>query len=441
MAISNFPTALQPIIQQGFLEREFQSGLRSVLGFRAVADREPIPNKVGETVTKTRNGLKAPTTTPLAPNTNTNLDNGLTPSGWTVEQYSLSMNMYGDTIDLNMVTQGVGIASQFVVNANVNGVQAGQSLDRLARNALFDKYLEGNTFVTTTLGANGATIAVDDVRGFQQVLVNGVVTAVSPTNKLAVLVNGVAHNVQSVTVDGSNTSTAAAAGGKSGTLTMDASVLIANGTLGNAVISTVAPSIMRPASRTSSRALQAADFFTMAVVLDAVTQLRNNGVPTIDGRYNCYLDPTSARQLFSDADFKLLYQGATGASTAYAMGMPIDMLGIRFIPTTEAYIQPHATIAGAKVRRPIVVGRGALIEGDFENIAHSDVAQNAIIEMIDGIAQVVRPPLDRLGQIIAQSWYWIGGFAVPSDLTANTTIIPTSNNALFKRAVVIEHIG
>ena len=439
--LNNFPTALQPIIQQGFLEREFQTGLESVLGFRAVADREPIPNKVGETITKTRRGLKAPVTTPLAPNTNTNLDNGLTPSGWTVEQYTLGMDMYGDTIDLNMVTQGVGIASQFVENAVVNGTQASQSLDRLARNALFGKYLEGNTFVTTTLGANGATIAVDDVRGFQFVLVNGQPTAVSTTNKLAVLVNGVAHNVQAVTVDGSNTSTNAVAGGKSGTLTMDAAVTIANGTLGNAVVSSVAPSIIRPGARSSSRALQAADFFTMSAVLDAVTVLRNNGVPTIDGRYNCYLDPTSARQLFSDADFKLLYQGATGASTAYAMGMPIDMLGIRFIPTTEAFIQPHATIAGAKVRRPIVVGKGALVEGDFESIAHSDVASNAITNMVDGIAMVTRPPLDRLGQIIAQSWYWIGGFAVPSDLTANTTIIPTSNNALYKRAVVIEHIG
>ena len=35
MGISNFPAALQPIIQQGFLEREFQQALRSRLGYRA----------------------------------------------------------------------------------------------------------------------------------------------------------------------------------------------------------------------------------------------------------------------------------------------------------------------------------------------------------------------------------------------------------------------
>ena len=38
MGIQNFPATLQPIIQQGFLEREFQQALRSRLGYRAVAD-------------------------------------------------------------------------------------------------------------------------------------------------------------------------------------------------------------------------------------------------------------------------------------------------------------------------------------------------------------------------------------------------------------------
>lgn len=56
MPIQNMPAALQPIIQQGFLEREFHDGLTSALGFRAVADREPVAINVGETVTKTRTG-------------------------------------------------------------------------------------------------------------------------------------------------------------------------------------------------------------------------------------------------------------------------------------------------------------------------------------------------------------------------------------------------
>jgi hypothetical protein len=54
---------------------------------------------------------------------------------------------------------------------------------------------------------------------------------------------------------------------------------------------------------------------------------------------------------------------------------------------------------------------------------------------------VTREPIDRLQQIIAQSWYWIGGFCTPSDTTTNPTTIPTSTNAVFKRAVLVEHAG
>ena len=129
MGIQNFPLSLQPIIQQGFLEREFEQALVSRLGYRAIADREPFAVGIGETLTKTRAGLKPSVTVPLAPNTNTNLDNGLTPSTWGVEQYTITINHYASTTDLNMVTSSVGIASQFLQNAYTNGEQAARSLD------------------------------------------------------------------------------------------------------------------------------------------------------------------------------------------------------------------------------------------------------------------------------------------------------------------------
>jgi hypothetical protein len=145
MAIQNMPASLQNAIQQGFLEREFHDGLNSAIGYRAVADREPVSINIGETVTKTRAGLKAPVTTPLTPSGNTNLDNGITPSSQTIEQYTLGIDQYGDSIDLNIVTSQVGIANQFLLNGKTNGKQARQSLDRIARNALFAGYLGGNT--------------------------------------------------------------------------------------------------------------------------------------------------------------------------------------------------------------------------------------------------------------------------------------------------------
>ena len=436
MGIQNFPTALQPIIQQGYLEREFQEPLQSKVAYRSIADREAFPNRIGETITKTRAGLKAPVTTPMTASANTNLDNGLTPSTFTVEQYTLSVAEYGDTIDLNIVNNKVGLADQFLKNAAVNGVQAKQSLDRLARNALFNAYMGGNTRVRTTLGAPAATINVDDVRGFQTVLVNGQYVAVSGTNTVTgVIVGSNTYTLTGVAVDGSNVSTAIATGGISGTLTFSTNVTVADGTALNAVVHPNGSSIFRPSGRATTAALQATDILTMGILLDAQAQLRNNA-PLEAGNMKCFLNNKSMRQLFADADFKVLFQGQYG-SKEYVDGMVFNLLGIDFVPTTETFVQ---TLGAINVQRPVLVIPGALVEADFAGIGAELPGgdMNGLINIIDGVAQVTREPLDRLQQIIAQSWYWIGGFVAPSDATTNTSIIPTASSAYFKRAVVLE---
>jgi hypothetical protein len=440
MSTTNFPAALQPIIQLGYLEREFEQALRSKLGYRAVADRMSFSVGIGETLTKTRAGLKAAVTQPIASGTNTNLDNGLTPAGFGVEQFTITLEHYAATTDLNMVTSRVGMAGQFLANAAINGEQAARSLDELARNVLFEAYFGGNTRVRTTLGAPGTNLAVDDVRGFERVFVNGVQTPVGGGATLPVTVNGVAHTLVGVTVDGSNVSSAP--GGRSGVLTFSANVAVVNGTAGNAVVAHTASAVARPNNRATTAALTSGDTLTMGPLLNAVATLRQNAVPEIDGVYNCYLDPVSARQLFGDADFRQLFQGVTSASQVYAKGMINEFLGLRFIPTTEAYVQTHPGMPTAVVRRPIVCGQGALIEGSFAGMGADDLApQNAIVSMVDGIAMVTREPIDRLQQIIAQSWYWIGGFCAPSDTTTTPDTVSTATNAAFKRAVMIEHFG
>ena len=442
MPIVNFPAALQPIIQGGFLEREFQQALTSRLGYRQAAERVVFSMGIGETLTKTRAGLKPAVTAPLVPSTNTNLDNGLTPTSYGVEQYTLSINHYAATTDLNMVTSRVGIASQFLQNAYANGEQAGRSLDDLARNALFSAYFGGNTRVRTTLGAPGTAVAVDDVRGFQTVFVNGVQTAVGGASAMMVTVGGNNYSLIGVSVDGTNNSSALSVGGMSGVLTFASAVLVADATAGNTVTASTASSIQRPGGRTNTNQLTAADQLTMATLLNAVTQLRLNAVPEIDGVYNCYLDPVSARQLFADADFRQLFTGATSANQVFQKGMINEFLGLRFIPTTEAFVQNHPANNGLVIRRPIVVGKGALIEGDYAGMLGDETApSNSIVSLVDGVAMVTREPIDRLQQIIAQSWYWIGGFTAPSDTTTNPSTVPTATNAAFKRAVMIEHIG
>ncbi len=442
MGIQNFPLALQPIIQQGFLEREFQQAIRSRLGYRACADREDISVGIGETLTKTRAGLRPAVTIPLAPSGNTNLDNGMTPGTWGVEQYTITINNYAATMDLNMVTSRVGIASLFLQNAYVNGEQAARSLDDLARNSLFSSYFGGNTRVRTTLGSAGPVVSVDDLRGFQTAFVYGVQQAVSPANPLTVTIGVDIYTLVGVSVDVTNVSTTP--GGISGTLSLSANVTVTDGTAGNTIQAATSSLILRPNGRTNTGLIQATDVLTMSNVLDAVANLRLNAVPDIDGAYNCYLDPISARQLFADQDFQRLFIGSTSANEVFKPGQGVvnDFLGLRFVLTNEAFVQLAPNVANAMIRRPIIVGQGALIEGDFAGMAAADVAPaDAIVSIVDNVCMVTREPIDRLQQIIAQSWYWMGGFCAPSDTTTNSLTVPTATNASFKRAVMIEHIG
>ena len=437
MAIANFPLALQGIIQQNMLEREFKDGLTPNLVFRSVADRETFATNVGETVRKTRKSLKAPVTTPMNPASNTNLDNGLTPSGWDVEQYDLTIYMYGDTIDLNMVTQKVGIADQFLANAKTNGQQAAASVDTLARNALFSTYTGGNTVVTQSLGAPSNVIDVDNVTGFTWANQNGVQVPVSGSNPLTVTIGSDVYNVVGYAIDAVNVSNSPF--GKSGTLTLATNVSVSDGAAGMAVQSAVSPIVVRPAARQTTGAIVPTDTLTMAEVQAAVTELRSNSVPTINGTsyYHCYLTARQMQGLFKDPAFQLLYRGQYDSST-YETGFVASMLGVKFIVSST--IPTQRLPSGLPVYRAIVCGQGAIVEGVFagtgvEEMATRDAGE---VSVIDGIAQVIREPLDRLKHIVGQSWYYVGGFAVPTDMTANSLIIPTASNSAFKRAVIIE---
>jgi hypothetical protein len=456
MPIQNMPTQLQSAIQLGFLETEFRNGLTSRLAYRKIADREPVSINVGESVTKTRQGFKAPVTTPLNPANNTNLDNGMTPTATAIEQYVVTINQYGDSTDLNIVTSQVGIANQFLLNAKVNGVQAAQSLDRLARNALFGTgalayqggYMGGNTRVRTTLGSPAATINVDDVRGFGSVLANGVFQPVSGSYTAQVQVGSNTYTLTGVSIDGTNVSTSVF--GISGTLTFSASVLVADATALNTVAHGNCPVLIRPNGKwtggsafsalTSTAALTASDILTLSAIEDGVANLRNN-TGLIGNDFDFYLDNVSMRQLFADADFKQAFQGQYGARE-WREGMVFKLGGVNYVPTTEAPVQAHPTNASLKVRRPILCAQGALVEGDFSGMEQKAAelsGMNSEINFVEGVCQVTRGPLDRLAQIVAQSWFWIGGFVTPTDATATTTIIPTAGAQYLKRAVVFEH--
>lgn len=468
-SFTNFPPQLAAILQQGFLERELEEGLDSILAYRRETLRETIPARIGETLTRTRKGRKAPVTQPLNPSADTGLDNGLTPATFAVEQYGFTMSRYGDTVDVNMLDDLAGIADQMFANSRNNGVQAAQSLERIARSKLFGAYLGGNTRVRTDLGASSTTTChVDDIRGFGFVISNGQLVPISSANPInvnetAVTNAGVSQALVVTAAVADVTNQSSVPDGQSGVLTFTAATSPVNG---DALVATIAPKIIRPFSHVSMAQVTSADVLTLGLIEDAIAYLRDNGVPPMDdGTYHCILDNTSMRQLFADQDFKVLFAGRYQSQEWRDLDI-INLVNTSYIPTTEAYLQPALTqysganygapgsggsgtgaaAVNARIRRPIVMGAESIIQGDFEGLerwlAREGVNPIGDVFLVNGVAQIIRPPLDRFQQTVSMTWQWIGDFAVPTDVTATNAIIPTANSsAAWKRAVCIEHAG
>jgi len=156
--------------------------------------------------------------------------------------------------------------------------------------------------------------------------------------------------------------------------------------------------------------------------------------------YNVFLDNVSERQLFGDPEFQLLYRGRGLQDPVYRNATIAEGLDMRFFKTTQAPQQLKSGTSGIPIHRPIICGAEVLVEGTFAGQAEAiaNLSGNGLIEVIDDVVQVIRAPLDRFQQIAAQSWYWTGGYAVPTDATANRSVIPTASNAYLKRAVMLE---
>jgi N4-gp56 family major capsid protein len=412
------PAALQPIMQNGILDRIFRDALLPQFLFPATASVEPIAQGIGATVTFTRDGLLAVATTPTT---------GSDPSPQTLsyEQWSLSMEQYSNTMDTNRLTARATLADTFVRNVQKLGLNAGQTLNQLARNKLYAAYGGGLSWVVTPQGSASTTCVVKSAAGFDTVLVNGVPTAVSGTNPLTITLAGVANTVVACNL-------------ATNTLTLGTAVTQA---VGDTAVAATSPYSLRAGARASRYALTGADVMTAALARSAVQRLRTMNVPTIGGNYVCHMDPTTEGELFADADFKQAYQGR-GDSTVFGEMSIGTFLGVDWVRNNES---PSTTDGGSSgtltVHRPIFMGADALMAGPFEGIADlladTGVEEVPMISMIGPangveVAMIIRPPQDRLQQIISATWSWVGDFAVPSDTT-------TGDSARFKRAVVIEH--
>jgi hypothetical protein len=451
------PAQLVSLNQQGLLERAFHDGLYPNLAFRAEAMPEEWPANTGQQLYITRPGLLPPITTALSPGVDP------IPQALQFEQWIASLNQFGGTIDTNMPTSTVAMANLFLRNLHQLGLQAGQSINQIARNALFQAYISGQTVALTTINSTDTTLQVASLNGFTSVVIPGSNVPpqpVSTTFPLPITIGGtVAASVIGFTQNNPNDPNA------SGILTLSAQVGTAFTSTRTTVKSAYAPNVVRSAAGSSVDAIGASDTFTLQQAINSVAFLRRANVqPHDDGYYHAHISPLINAQLFADPVFQRLNQSLP-EHVIYKEGFLGYMAGIMFIMNTESpesfntgtltataqsgiYAQgiggEVTNGAGVNIGRVIITGKGAVYEkyldesafvteaGTMGKIGEFDVVNNGISILTERIRLILRAPQDRLQQIVGSTWSISTSFPIPSDITA------PSGPQLYKRAVVCE---
>jgi hypothetical protein len=461
------PAAIIDLVQQGLIEREFHDGLFPNLAYRAEFEADKWEGNTGTEVVMTRAGLLGDIVTPNTPGTDP------TPQNVPFEQWTMKLDQYAGTSDTDMPTSAVANSNLFVRNIHQLGLQAGRSINRVARNTLFKAYLSGQTVLLAAATAGDSTVRVSSMNGFTDVVLPA--TTARPQNVSTAFPLPVTFGT-----GGTSTSETKSVVGFTpdnpndlfgpGTLTLSAT--LANSYAVRApVVSAYAPRIVRANGGASIDAIGSSDTLSLQQIINSVAFLRNANVsPHDDGTFHAHISPLANAQVYADPVFQRLNQSLPEGMT-YSEGFLGHISGVSFFMNTESPNTLNvgtltATVAatgsslkgqyapelgaeivngfGTQIGRVIITGKGAGYEryldeslyvseaGTTGKIGEFSVVNNGIQILTERIRLVIRAPLDRLQQKVSASWSISTGFAMPSDITA------PSGPERFKRAIVLE---
>lgn len=456
--IPTVPSIVRELHQEGLLERAFHDPLVENLLFRMDAQREEADAQIGTSIFMTRRGLLPINATPRRAT-----EGDPQPQVLAYEQWISTLDRYYDSIDTSLVRARTQLADELGSDLHALGVQAGRSINYIARNKLYKPYASGHTVLIAATAAPDVTIRVAALNGFRTVVLRGANVApqpVSPALPLPITIGptNIARFVIAAIPDDPNDPDG------TGTLTLNAAVGAIVAVRG-AVLAGNRPRIVRAGGGTTVDAIGAADIVTLQDFNTAVTFLRNNKVtPHEDGYYHCHFPPDANLQVFADEVFQRLHT-ALPDGERYQSGFVNQILGIRFIPNTECPNVDNAGTTvqtgtnalystqigaetvnegGTRIGRCILTGRGAQYERWFNAAKHLvseagmtgkqgefNVTNGGIQIDTDGIRLIIRSPIDKLQDIISSTWDYIGDFPVPSDVAAG-------GPEHYKRAVEVE---
>lgn len=458
---SPIPEAVFSIIQQGLMKRQFHDALYPALQYRAEAIPEKWEGNTGSEMFETRVGLLAPITQPLRPGTEPQ------PQAQSYEQWRASLKQFSGADDVDMKQSATAISNTFLSKINTLGLQAGQSVNRLARNSIIKRYLEGNTVLTVAALNTDTILNVASLSGFRESfnIAAGDIRPqpVAPFKPLVITINGaIVRNVvgwqpnDPGDIDGP------------GRLLLDAAVGGAGAPIRSPVLSSIRPQVVNIGGGTSVDAISASDIVDLQSVINAVAILRDNSVqPHEDGFFHCHISATGNAQLFADPVFQRL-NTSLPQGVQYSQGFVGWIAGVMFFMNTEApnhrnasgrgrvptgnlsYYSPEiasetTNATGVNIGHTLLTGRGAMRETWFDEgqlvseaglngkVGSFQVVNNNISIDLERIRLVIRAPMDRLQQFLSIAWSISTDFPIPTDITA------TVGPELLKRAIVIRH--
>lgn len=456
------------LVQENALERIFGDGLYPKNLFRQEAVPESWAANVGDNKTFTGKGLMAVNLIPLIPGQDPQ------PSDYKLEQWTATMNQWGNSIDTNLPTAFVAAVNKLTEDMKTLGLNAGQTLNRLVRYKLFNAAEAGWT-VADGAQTTVTTLRVKRLNGFTRVrrpdLTAGSqvrLDVVTANNPLPITVFRTVGGAAAVNVTGFTPDTPGDEIGP-GTITIDSAVTVADR---DAVIASTRTFHVQVGGGNSTDALTAGtDILHLADIRSAIARFRKMNVPECsDGTYHFHLDPIGETQLFADSELQQLTRGTAATqlqgAISYADFVINQLLGCTFYrnnenpaPDTvtggtsatfsaadplagELFSNGNAS-TGSVVHRALAIGGEALREyytdqrqleteaGITGRVSQgARIVNNGVEIDVDRIRVIQRAPLDRLQQNVANTWSFMGDFVVRTDAA-------TGDAANFKRVQAV----
>lgn len=451
---------MRSLVQENALDRIFHDGLYPGLLFRSEAEFEKWEANVGDDKVFTGKGLMKPRMRPLTPGQDP------VPHDYTAEQWRATCQKWADTIDTNMPSAIAAAVNKLTEDLKQLGLNAGQTINRIVRDKLFNASGAGWTVVDGG-SQSSVTIRVKRLAGLTRARRPDLSTGspvryefVTANNPLPVTINTSARNIVGYTPDTVGDEIGP------GTITLDLTIAPADR---DPVFTSTRTYVVRSGGGNATDALTAGtDILHLSDIRSAVQRLRNTNVATMaDGTFHAHLDPTSEGQCYSDNEFQRL-QISLPDGMAYRDFTIARLLGCTFYrnnecpqvenvdgATTATFSQddPYcgelwnngSATTGTKVHRVLLVGAGALKEYFIDQNAllteagiggkvevGARVVNNGVEIDVERIHVIMRQPQDRLQENVAQTWKFQGDFVVRTDGA-------TGDAAAYKRLIEIQH--